>query len=211
MAKLTAPESIVSNSNFLENTEDNAGCYLAVVTASTHNGYRFKDEIKLMDGFSFECEVIGGKNHGKSFQLKFYDPKPSSSDGGAFARRKQFSALVAVDICKPDQLGKDIEFFIREDDSNDKDDFVAGSIFYCELELGKSNDEGKRYLDLRYANIYHVDDPRIANVKFEDDQRARIASITPSYRHPKDYFDKLLEKTAKSEKATASKPNFDDL
>jgi hypothetical protein len=202
MARMRAPESLAGESTYLEHNEANVGTYLFVVTDSHDGGYKVKDEVKTCDGFSFDCEVIGGPNAGKSFSLTFYNGKMSAKDGGAFAAKKQFAALIATDVCKPEQLGQEFDYDPTE---------ATGSYFVAELELGQKNDEGKQYLQLAWTNIYHVDDPRIANVKMYDDQRARIAGIKATYRHPKDYFAKLLEKKEKSEKTTAAKPNFNDL
>jgi hypothetical protein len=203
MARMKAPESLAGESTYLEHNESNAGTYLFVVTDSHDGAYKIKDDLKTCDGFSFDLEVVGGPNAGKSFSMTFFNGKLNSKDGGAFAAKKQFAALIATDVCTPEQLGKEFDYDPTE---------ATGSLFVAELELGQKNDDGKRYLQLAWSNIYHVDDPRIANVKMDDDQRAKIASIKPAYRHPKDYFAKLLEKKQdKSEKTAAAKPNFDDL
>jgi hypothetical protein len=50
-------------------------------------------------------------------------------------------------------------------------------------------------------------------MKFDDVQRAKIATVAASNRHPSDYFEKLVaSKTAKKEAAKDSKPlDLDDL
>jgi hypothetical protein len=204
MARMTAPESIGSESTYLEHTAANAGKHVMLVVDAHDNGRPTKDGIETINGFSAECEVIGsGANNGKKFTLTLYGPKLTSKDGGKFAIQKQFAFLIATDVATPDMLGKEFDF-----------DPVSslGSVFVIDLALGEKNDNGKQYLDLAWSNIYHVDDPR-SKMKFDDVQRAKIATVAASNRHPSDYFEKLVaSKTAKKEAAKDSKPlDLDDL
>ena len=206
MAKMRAPDSMGGESTRLDNNEVNQGHYLMVVCAAYEGGHKVKDEIKMMDGFSFDCEVVGGPNAGKSYTMILWDGKDSSKDGGAMAFRKQFAALIATDVCKPDQLGKDIEFDPTE---------AEGALFIVELELGLARQDGKRYLEPKYSNIYHVDDPRVAHVRMDDDQKKRIEGIKATYRHPKEYFAPLTASkergTSDAGKSESKKLDFDDL
>jgi hypothetical protein len=158
-----------------------------------------KDGLVPFDGVSAECEVVGGPNAGKKFNVKLWYPKFSSRDEGRSASQKIFAYLVATDVVGPDKLGQEFEF--------DMEDSV-GSLLFVELRLGNESN-GKQYLEIHYSNIYHVDDPRAAKIKLDDVQKAKIANVKPTYRHPKDYFGPLVAKKEKPE--SKEKPNFDDL
>jgi hypothetical protein len=201
---MVAPESIGSESTYLEHTAANAGKHLMLVVDAHDNGRPTKDGIETINGFSAECEVVGGANNGKKFNLTLWGPKLTSKDNGKFAIQKQFAFLIATDVATPDMLGKEFDFDPCQS---------LGSMFVIELALGDKNDDGKQYLDLHYSNIYHVDDPR-AKFKFDDVQRAKIAAVVASNRHPADYFEKLVAPKAatKKESAKDSKPlDLDDL
>lgn len=202
--KMKAPETVSGSSNFLEHDAKNEGWYLFTVVDAHEGQYKAgKDKLEMMDGFSFEVEVVGGPNDGKLFQLKFYDGKLTSKDQGLFALQKQFAALVATDVCNPTQLGTEFECDPTES---------IGALFVAKLALGNPGNDGKRYLDLSYSDIHHVDDPRAASVKLDDEQRARVAKIQAKFRHPGDYFAPLLKKKEASKSTEkAAKPNFDDL
>jgi len=200
MAKMMAPESIGSESIYLEHTAANAGKYVMRVVDAHEGGRPTKDGVEPINGFSAECEVVGsGDNNGKKFNLTLYDGKLSSKDGGKFAVQKQLAFLIATDVVTPDVLGKEFDY--------DPVDSV-NSLFVIELALGQPGDNGKAYLDLHYSNIYHVDDPR-AKLKFDDVQRSKIATIAPANRHPSDYFAKLTVSKAAAKKETKNPEPLD--
>lgn len=203
MAKMKAPETMGGNSTYLANEEQNEGWYLFCVIDAQEGRYSYKEDFKPMDGFSFDCEVVGGMHDGKKFQFKLFDGKEGSKDHGVFASQKQFAMLVATDVCKPSQLGTDLEYDPTE---------ATGALFIAKLLLKEPDKDGKRYLDLSYTDAHHVDDPRVANIKLDDHQRAKVAAMKPVYRHTKEYFEPLMVKKQKGEPAAkAEKPNFDDL
>jgi hypothetical protein len=200
MAKINAPESLGGDSQYLQSSKENEGFYLFTVVDAHEDKYPTKDGFESFDGVCAECDVVGGPNDGKRFNLKLWYPKMTSKDEGKSASQKIFAFLVATDVVTPDKLGQEIEF--------DMGDSV-GSMFFVDLRLGNENDKGKQYLEVYYSNIYHVDDPRAAKIKIDDAQKSKIANVKPSYRHPKDYFAKLVAK--KENNKSVEKPNFDDL
>ncbi|MFK5173529.1 hypothetical protein ACI3QN_13530, partial [Propionibacterium freudenreichii] len=60
---------------------------------------------------------------------------------------------------------------------------AEGSLFFVDLALGEPGDNGKRYLNVNYSNIYHVDDPRVKKYKLDKLQEERIKAITKDFRH----------------------------
>lgn len=205
MAKMIAPESIGSESIYLEHTAANAGKYVLRVVDAHEDGRPTKDGIEPINGFSVECEVVGnGDNDGKKINLTLFNGKISSKDGGKFAMQKQFALLVATDVVTPNQLGTEFEY----DPVNS-----VNSLFVVELALGQPTDNGKQYLEIHYSNVYHIDDPR-AKMKFDSVQLAKIATVAEANRH-KDakYFERLVApKQTKKESAKDTKPlDLDDL
>lgn len=203
MARMMAPESIGSELIYLEHSAENAGKYLMRVIDAHDNARPTKDGLEPINGFSAECEVVGGDNDGKKFTLTLYNGKLSSKDGGKFAAQKQLAFLLATDVVTPDVLGKEFDF--------DPVDSV-NSFFVIELALGQPTDSGKSYLDLHYSNLYHVDDPR-SRFKFDAAQKAKLDTIAAANRHKEEYFSKLTNKpaTAKKEVKNSAPLDLDDL
>lgn len=202
MAKMQAPESLGGESVYLAHEAANNGKYLMRVIDAHEDGRPTKDGIEPINGFSAECEVVGGVNDGKKFNLTLYNGKLTAKDGGKMAIQKQFAFLVATDVCTPSQLGTEFEY-----------DPVSSvnSFFVVELELGNETGDGKRYLDLKYSNIYHVDDPR-GKLKFDPAQQAKLATIAAANRHTAEYFASLAAPRKQVEKSKADKPlDLDDL
>lgn len=192
MAQMTAPDSIGGNSAYL--SAENPGWYLMTVIDAHEGEYPAQgDEMKSMNGFSVECEVVGGDHAGKKYTLMLFDGKASHKDGGKSAAQKQFAFLVATDVCKPEQLGQTFDYDPTKS---------VGSNFFIQLVAGTKDDSGKQYLEINYSNCYHVDDPRAValysgktpKVALDVHQRAEIANISAEYRHPSDYFEKLVAK-----------------
>lgn len=203
MARMTAPESIGSESTYLEHIAENAGKYLMRVVDAHEDGRPTKDGIEPITGFSAECQVVSNdENNGKKFNLTLYNGKMTSKDGGQFAIAKQFAFLAATDVVKPDQLGTEFDF-----------DPVSSvnSFFVIELALGKVSENGKQYLDLHYSNMYHVDDPR-GKMKFGAAQLEKIATIAAENRHRNPKYFERFSAPKKKESAKDSAPlDLDDL
>lgn len=198
---LEAPETINSgSSSYLESNADNVGLYLMIVKEAHEDKRPTKNGLENFDGFSLECEVVGGPNEGKNFNLLLGDPKRSHKDEGKSAAAKQAAFLIATDVIKPTDLGKSISY----DPAS-----AIGSFFVIDLVLGKKSDDGKQYLELNYSNVYHVDDPRAKKLKLNADQSARIAKIKEAYRHKEDYFAPLVAK--KESPKAETKADFSDL
>lgn len=103
-----------------------------------------------VDGFRVKLSVLNGPNAGKTTNVTFYNPKMNSRDGGKFSLQKQAAFFIAAGLVDPSKLGQKVE--IKLEDAINRQVFV-------ELE---GDDEGK-YVDLAWANIYHVDDPKAAS------------------------------------------------
>lgn len=182
---LEAPEDIGSDSVFLAHVEDNIGLHLMIVCEAYEDQKSTKDGLKAFDGISFVCECVGGKGNGKRFNLDLLDGKQTHRDEGKSAKAKQAAMLIAVDLMKPEQLGKSIGYEVVD---------AEGSLFFVDLALGEPGDNGKRYLNVNYSNIYHVDDPRVKKYKLDKLQEERIKAITKDFRHDEKYFETLVKR-----------------
>lgn len=108
-----------------------------------------------IDGFRIELSVLEGQHKDKETDIIFFNPKQSGKDGGKWARNKQAAFLIAAGLVTEQQLGQRVEIDLKS---------AEGRQVVVELELGEANDKGRQFLQLAWANIYHVDDPRVATV-----------------------------------------------
>lgn len=164
-------------SNYLEAP----GIYHAMVTAVYEGTQppKANGEAKVMDGFSCTLDILAGTvkgQDGKIANLRFWNPKLTSKDGGKFARKKQAAFLIATGVIAPDQLGKRVSVDLKN---------AAGQQVVLKLELGEKSDEGKQYLDLAFTDIWHIDDPRAAACP--KDEKA-VGLIPKEMRRSAEYF-----------------------
>lgn len=136
---------------------------------------------KALDGFSAKLSVLEGEHSGKEIGINFLNGQPTHKDGGESCNRKQAAFCIATNLLTPAQLtGGEVSF-------NEED--ARGQQVVAEMRLGKANDSGKRYLELFFSNIYHVDDPRVKDVP----KNAAALSIIPAeLRRNADFFTPLL-------------------
>lgn len=171
------------------------GKYHMVVVAHRTNRMA-KDTI--IDGNTLDCVVQAGTTEGqedKKFGITLHNPKISASDKGkSWFRRKLSAILVACNLIEPIKLGG----------TCDKDwvDMIGAQLIVDLVH----DDEGK-YLDINFANIYHVDDPRVKDVP---KNKAAIAVLPAGCRHEPTYFEPLL-KRVEAKPAAAATGNADAL
>ena len=151
-----------------------------------------------IEGFSVELEALAGSEPsqvGKKTNIVLRNGQPGHQDGGAMCRRKQAAFLIAANLLTPSGLGRsgyDLDL-----------EKARGAQIIAELELGDEQSNGKRYLELAYANIYHVDDPRAQPVPKAEES---LGSIPEAFRHVGDeaYFAPLMPKQQQASAAAAS-------
>lgn len=173
----TQAEDLAGLSGFLEAE----GVYHFIVEEA-------KDGIKMnieeaFDGFSVRLKVLHGPEEGKTTYINLMDGQESHKDGGKACNAKQCAFLVASNLLTPDQL-KGAQFSFDEQNS-------IGAQIIADFRLGKPNDKGKRYLELHYSNIYHVDDPRSASVAKD---ASWIAKIPAGFRRKPEFFASIQPK-----------------
>jgi len=151
------------------------GTYHAMVIDSQEQA--IDKDGKPLDGFRVVCQVLAGtvpSEKGKTFDLLFFHPKPTDKNEGAFARKKQTRCFIALSKMKPADAGKKIAIDLTPDET-------IGRQLVATLE----KEEGKNYLSLHFADIFHVDDPEAA--PFPKDANL-LASLPPEWRmKPEDF------------------------
>ena len=153
-------------------------------------------------GFSVTCEVMHGEHAEKKFTLVFNNPNYSHKDQGAFARKKQAAFCFACDLIKPGVSGA------QEVNLQD----AVGSQCIVELEQEEYDDkDGKKQqrVQLKYAGIYHIDDPRAKKIPRNTKS---LEAILKEYRHDEAYFAPLTaKKEAKKPAPPQERVTDDDL
>ena len=132
-----------------------------------------------IDGFTAVLSVLAGTVEGqedKETSLVLFSPDPNGTEKSQkWARAKQTAFAVATDLIdlKNKAANADIDL-----------DEAVGRQLIVTLELNDYN--GKSNLQVAYANIYHVDDPRAK--KFPKSDEA-LSLIPEALRHGADYFE----------------------
>lgn len=171
---MDAPEEIGGAGNFM--TEPGAFHFLVT---DIRAGEDRRGEI--LNGFSVELQARTGNEIGKTLNLKLRNGELTHKDGGEMCRKKQAAFLIAANVITPDQLGQK---GVQVDLDKAKHQQIC-----AELELGDpSESTGKRYLDVRFTNFYHVDDPRAKSIPKAADE---LALIPADRRRKPEFFEKL--------------------
>lgn len=99
-------------------------------------------------------KIVGAANPAhvdkKIDQISFFAPKGTEKDGGVFIRKKSDRFLLAVNLLQPDDIGKSKSINLAQ---------AAGQQLCAEFALSE-----KGYMQIAFANIYHVDDPEAADI-----------------------------------------------
>lgn len=124
----------------------------------------------LIDNAAFKVylEVLAGTvagQEGKSAEITFFHPKVQSKNEGAFARKKIDRFLLAVGLISEADKTKEVEPELE---------LAKGRHFIVKLEL----DDDEKYLQVAFADIYHVDDPCVKEVP----KNAAAMAIGASWR-----------------------------
>jgi hypothetical protein len=153
-----------------------------------------------IDGFTATLCVLDGTSKDqkdKNLNLCLFDPDPTKSDKAQkWAKMKQTAFLIATEAADLASLGKRVPIDWSA---------ITGRQIIVTLEENEYN--GKTNLQVAYANIYHIDDPRAA--KFPKDAEAIALATKEMQRQPPEYFAPLLKKT--EPKAGQSRLSQNDL
>lgn len=175
---------------------DQPGTYHCVIT-SIMEGQGPKGG--SIDGFTVGLAVLAGTTEGqkdKNTNLCLFAPDASKGEKSQeWARKKQTAFAIAAGLIDLAKLGGKVNIELQ--------DAVGRQII-----VGLEHDEAGKYLQLAWANIYHIDDPRAA--EFPKDAEAIAMATMEMQRKPSDYFTPLMKKAAPA-KAGQSRLSNDEL
>lgn len=186
------------------------GIYHAIITAVYEELAPPKRDgtQKPIEGFSAAFDILAGTvagQEGKTINLTFFNGKLNSKDQGKFARKKQAAFLIASNVITPADLGQKIKIDLAK---------ANGQQVVMKLEKDDENSTSdKTYLQLSYADIWHVDDPRCAA---HPKKQEALTLIPPEHRRDAKYFESLVRTSNGSSSNGSAAPkrpavNVDDL
>lgn len=115
---------------------------------------------KMLDGFRVVAEVLNGDTagqEGKSVELMFFKPKLTDKNNGEMAKKKQARFAIATGVLgAPKAAGEKVAVDLQQ---------AVHRQFVATVSLDdREDDPKKRFLQLHFADIFHVDDPAVAKV-----------------------------------------------
>lgn len=136
-----------------------------------------------LNGFRVSCSVLDGTVQGQAkreIDLLFFAPKPTDKNGGEFAKRKIARFALATGILSDPKPGQRVTLDLQE---------AAGRQFIAEVEHQKDQASGQptKFLQLAWANIWHVDDPEVRDVP---KSAQALALLPPELRRKPESFQK---------------------
>jgi hypothetical protein len=154
-----------------------------------------------IDGFTVGLAVLDGTVGGqkdKQTNLCLFSPDRSKDNKSQeWARKKQTAFVIAAGLLNLSDLGKKVNIDLNE---------AVGRQIVLTFENNEYN--GQTQLRLAWANIYHVDDPRVA--KIPKDKEA-LGIIQSGQRRTVDYFAPLMKKSDKKPESRLSQDELSDL
>lgn len=148
-----------------------------------------------VSGFTASLVVLTGTDESQKdheINLTFFNGRLTDKDQGNFARVKQGAFFIAANVMTPEQLGqRGLKIDLGKANG-------AQVIATLEVDEHQSKD-GKTFLRLSYANIFHIDDPRASGFP---KLAGAIELIPQEYRRQESFFEPLLQKKQKAASAT---------
>lgn len=144
-----------------------------------------------IDGFKVEMAVLEGPQIGRTLDLTFWYPKQSASEkANDWAISKITAFLEASGLTTEADRGKKIKVELQDAVSRQ----VIANVQF------KTNQDGtkSKFLELAYANIYHIDNPNSRAAKCNKSQAALALVPAAMRRDPKSFA------SAKSAPATSA-------
>jgi len=161
-----------------------------------------KGEVMTGGGFTVGLQCLAGTDEsqvGCTMNIEFINGQAKHKDGGTFCRTKQTAFLIAAGIITPKQLGtKGLSVDLQKG---------VNAQVCAVLKLGDPDDKGKQYLDLSFADIFHVDDARSKDIPKDKES---LDLLPKEARHEESYFDGIVA-TKKSSEETKDRIGDDDL
>jgi len=137
------------------------GTYHLVVTDATETPVSKSGQ--QLDAFRVSCTAVEGTVRDangkftqidKTIELLLWNPKLTDKNEGEFARKKQGRMLIALGLINENLKNQTAEIDLAD---------AVGRNIIVTLEQRDGNDD-RQYLDIHFADIWHIDDP--AGAKF---------------------------------------------
>ena len=144
-----AGDDFSSGGKFLN--DSNPGCYHMQITGVRRPAAKANGDL-INNGWAVICCAVLAPQaaEGKTFDITLWNPKLDAKDGGAFGRKKNDRFLIAAGLIPKNSEGKKVGINWGS---------AVGRQFLVKLTVGEPDAKGRRYLDVDFANFYHVDDP----------------------------------------------------
>lgn len=115
---------------------------------------------QMLDGFKVQFSVLGGDEDGKQMDQLFNNPNEAHKDGGEFASQIQAAFFIGAGLITESDLDS-------EELDIDLQKAVSRQVI-VEVRKKREKVDGKwtegRFLEVAGPAVYHIDDPRTANV-----------------------------------------------
>ncbi len=145
-----------------------------------------------LDGVRIQLSVLNeGDEQGKMFDEILWTPA-ETDDENSWAQRKQGAFLVAAGLVNENQAGQEIEI--------DATNAINRQVIVTVAKDTREGRDGR--LQMSYANIFHIDDPRVAKTP---KSAAAIKLIPADQRRKPESFD--LERLTGKKQAKAPAAN----
>ena len=140
----------------------------------------------LLDGFRVDVEVLAGTHAKKQAELMFFAPKPTDKNNGEMAKKKQARFALATGVIKAAKPGEKVTVDLQQ---------AKGRQLVATLSQRESQtDSTKKFIDLNFADIWHVDDP--AAPQCERNQDALKLLPASLRRKPESFADSKAKAAA---------------
>ena len=153
--EMEMPESFDKGGVFLQEP----GTYhLSVINVDEHpqtkNG-------QLLDGFKVDFEVLAGSHAKKQTEITFWNPKLTDKNNGEMAKKKQGFFVMATSLIGAAKPGEKVMVDLQQ---------AKGRQLIATLAQRESQtDPNKKFIDLNFADMWHVDDPSAPNCERNQD------------------------------------------
>lgn len=163
-----------------------------------------------IEGFTVSCEVLAGTVEGcanKVTDLTFFAPRLDAKESQILLTKRRNAAFcLATNLVDPSSLGSRKEVDVSEANTQQ---FIVS----LERQMDKNEETGKydvpgKFLRVRFADIWHVDDPDAKDYPKNQDA---LKMIDQKHRHGEEWFGFKESKKQPQPAAVASSVDYSNL
>lgn len=152
---------------------------------------------KPMEGLKIEGEILDGtepSEKGKAVEFMLWAPKPTDKNNGEMAKRKLTRFSYAMGFIQSFAPGQRVEI-----------DCEACEGRQMVAKFSEQERDGKKRIELHFSDIFHVDDPSVAEVP----KAAQALGVIP--KNLRKEVSKTSTAKSGKELASVGAPNLDDI